>query len=137
MYFVRKFYIVQLIPHNNLINSNFVCGLKEQNFETCNHHYDDLIKQIHSTCTSHPSEWFNVRFALLALQFPSSYFFCKKVVFSGIFKSLRTFLFLSLSIGKYRLFEYLQKSSARQKISVILFSVIISVNTCKYFNWTL
>ena len=56
------------MPHNSLINSNFVCGLKEHNFETCNHHYDDLIKQIHSTCTSHPSEWFNVRFALLTLE---------------------------------------------------------------------
>lgn len=33
--------------------------------------------------------------------------------------------------------KYLQKSSARQKISVILLSVIIAVNACKCYNWTL
>ncbi len=33
--------------------------------------------------------------------------------------------------------KYLQKSSARKKISVILSSVIISVNYCKSCNWTL
>ncbi len=30
--------------------------------------------------------------------------------------------------------KYLQKSSARQKISVILFSVIIAINPCKCCN---
>lgn len=56
------------MTHDCLTNTPFVSSLKEGDFKTCDHHYDDLIRQVHATFKSHPSEWLDVRFALIALE---------------------------------------------------------------------
>lgn len=56
------------MTHDCLTNSLFVSSLKEGNFKTCGLHYDDLIRQVHATFKSHPSEWLDVRFAIIALE---------------------------------------------------------------------
>lgn len=56
------------MTHDCLTNTPFVSSLKEGDFKTCGHHYDDLIRQVHATFKSHPSEWLDVRFALIALE---------------------------------------------------------------------
>ena len=46
----------------------FMSGLKKRDYETCRNTSDDLIRDVHTTCKSHPNEWYDAKFALINLQ---------------------------------------------------------------------
>ena len=56
------------MSHDVLTIGEFMSGLKKRDYETCRNTSDDLIRDVHTTCKSHPNEWYDAKFALINLQ---------------------------------------------------------------------